>query len=165
RRLSGLWEFHALDESACRVTLTLDFEPTVRMLAPALAVGFQGLADRMVDDFVRVADRGERCASRWCGHGHGGTSCASWSLPPARRSPTRCAPRDSRTTRKASRPRYSGSRPRRTPRCRTGTAWSCCGRCWSTPRRPGGAGPAGACAEVARRRVPARGLLAVAGEV
>ena len=59
RRLSGLWEFHALDESACRVTLTLDFEPTVRMLAPALAIGFQGLADRMVDDFVRVADRGD----------------------------------------------------------------------------------------------------------
>ncbi len=57
RRLAGLWEFHALDESACRVTLTLDFEPRVRLLAPALAVGFQGLADRMVDDFVRVADR------------------------------------------------------------------------------------------------------------
>ncbi|MCE7031306.1 type II toxin-antitoxin system RatA family toxin [Lysobacter sp. GX 14042] len=56
RRLSGLWEFHALDESACRVTLTLNFEPTVRLLAPALAVGFQGLADRMVDDFIRVAD-------------------------------------------------------------------------------------------------------------
>lgn len=56
RRLSGLWEFHALDESACRVTLTLGFEPTVRLLGPALAVGFQGLADRMVDDFIRVAD-------------------------------------------------------------------------------------------------------------
>lgn len=56
RRLSGLWEFHALDESACRVTLTLDFEPTVRLLGPALAIGFQGLADRMVDDFIRVAD-------------------------------------------------------------------------------------------------------------
>lgn len=56
RRLSGLWEFHALDESACRVTLTLSFEPTVRLLGPALAVGFQGLADRMVDDFIRVAD-------------------------------------------------------------------------------------------------------------
>lgn len=57
RSLSGRWQFHALDESACKVTLTLDFEPKVRLLAPAMALGFQGLADRMVDDFVRVADR------------------------------------------------------------------------------------------------------------
>jgi ribosome-associated toxin RatA of RatAB toxin-antitoxin module len=56
RRLSGRWQFHALDESACKVTLTLEFEPLSRLLAPALALGFQGLADRMVDDFVRVAD-------------------------------------------------------------------------------------------------------------
>ncbi|NZA27574.1 type II toxin-antitoxin system RatA family toxin [Luteimonas sp. SJ-92] len=59
RRLDGRWEFHALDESACKVTLTLDFEPRSRLLAPAMALGFQGLADRMVDDFVRVADRGD----------------------------------------------------------------------------------------------------------
>ncbi len=59
RSLSGRWEFHALDESACKVTLTLDFEPAVKLLGPALAIGFQALADRMVDDFIRVADRGE----------------------------------------------------------------------------------------------------------
>ena len=57
--LGGRWEFHALDESACKVTLTLSFEPKVKLLGPAMAVGFQGLADRMVDDFVRVADRGD----------------------------------------------------------------------------------------------------------
>jgi ribosome-associated toxin RatA of RatAB toxin-antitoxin module len=57
RSLSGRWQFHALDESACKVTLTLEFEPAVRLLAPAMALGFQSLADRMVDDFVRVADR------------------------------------------------------------------------------------------------------------
>ena len=56
-RLEGRWEFHALDESSCRVTLTLDFEPVSRLLAPAMAIGFQGLADRMVDDFVKVAAR------------------------------------------------------------------------------------------------------------
>ena len=56
RSLTGRWQFHALDESACKVTLTLEFEPKVRLLAPAMALGFQGLADRMVDDFVRVAD-------------------------------------------------------------------------------------------------------------
>ncbi|MEN1956544.1 type II toxin-antitoxin system RatA family toxin [Luteimonas changyuni] len=58
RRLAGRWEFHALDESACKVTLQLDFEPRSRLLLPAMKLGLQGLADRMVDDFVRVADRG-----------------------------------------------------------------------------------------------------------
>jgi len=59
RRLRGRWSFHALDESACRVTLELEFEPTVRLLSGAFALGFQGLADRMVDDFVRAADRAD----------------------------------------------------------------------------------------------------------
>jgi ribosome-associated toxin RatA of RatAB toxin-antitoxin module len=59
KRLDGRWQFHALDECACKVTLTLDFEPQSRLLGPAMTLGFQGLADRMVDDFVRVADRGE----------------------------------------------------------------------------------------------------------
>ncbi|MEL1264578.1 type II toxin-antitoxin system RatA family toxin [Pseudoxanthomonas putridarboris] len=58
RKLHGQWDFHALDESACKVTLTLEFEPSSRLLAPAMALGFQSLADRMVDDFVRTADRG-----------------------------------------------------------------------------------------------------------
>ena len=57
RSLTGRWQFHSLDESACKVTLTLDFEPSVKLLGPAMALGFQALADRMVDDFVRVADR------------------------------------------------------------------------------------------------------------
>ncbi|NLA68608.1 MAG: type II toxin-antitoxin system RatA family toxin [Gammaproteobacteria bacterium] len=59
RKLEGRWEFHALDESACKVTLRLDFEPRSRLLVPALRLGLQGLADRMVDDFVRVADAGD----------------------------------------------------------------------------------------------------------
>ena len=58
KRLEGRWQFHALDESACKVSLSLDFEPESLLLAPALAIGMQGLADRMVDDFVRVADNG-----------------------------------------------------------------------------------------------------------
>ena len=60
RQLLGRWEFHALDESACKVMLRLDFEPQSRLLAPALAIGMQSLADRMVDDFVREADKGSR---------------------------------------------------------------------------------------------------------
>ncbi|GAB3384365.1 type II toxin-antitoxin system RatA family toxin [Lysobacter fragariae] len=63
RKLTGRWEFHALDESASKVTLTLDFEPTVKLLAPAMALGFQSLADRMVDDFVRVADSSEEAGA------------------------------------------------------------------------------------------------------
>ena len=59
RKLHGRWEFHALDESASKVTLTLEFDPSNRLLGPAIALGFQGLADRMVDDFVRVADQGD----------------------------------------------------------------------------------------------------------
>ncbi|MFN7182889.1 MAG: type II toxin-antitoxin system RatA family toxin [Thermomonas haemolytica] len=58
RHLRGRWEFHALDECACKVSLQLDFEPQNRLLGPALQLGMQGLADRMVDDFVREADRG-----------------------------------------------------------------------------------------------------------
>lgn len=58
KALSGRWEFHALDESACKVSLTLSFEAASRLLAPAMTLGLQGLADRMVDDFVRTADRG-----------------------------------------------------------------------------------------------------------
>ncbi len=56
KRLQGRWQFDALDESACKVSLQLDFESQNRLLAPALALGMQGLADRMVDDFVREAD-------------------------------------------------------------------------------------------------------------
>ena len=59
KRLTGRWQFHALDECACKVSLQLDFESQNRLLAPAFALGMQGLADRMVDDFVRQADRRE----------------------------------------------------------------------------------------------------------
>lgn len=57
RRLRGNWVFHALDESACKVSLSLDFEPQRAVMLPVLSLGLRGLADRMVDDFVRVADR------------------------------------------------------------------------------------------------------------
>ena len=59
RQLEGRWQFHVLDECACKVTLRLEFEPQNRLLGPALALGMQSLADRMVDDFVREADKGE----------------------------------------------------------------------------------------------------------
>ncbi len=55
--LHGRWTFTALDPSACKVSLLLEFEPRSRLMLPALTLGFQGLADRMVNDFVRVAER------------------------------------------------------------------------------------------------------------
>ncbi len=57
KRLQGQWTFHGFNEHASKVSLMLDFEPASRLLGPALALGFQSLADRMVNDFVRVADR------------------------------------------------------------------------------------------------------------
>ena len=36
----------------------LDVDYAGRLAAPALRLGFRNLADRMVDDFVREADRG-----------------------------------------------------------------------------------------------------------
>ena len=59
RQLRGAWVFHALSEDACKVSLTLGFEVAGKLVGSALALGFQGLADRMVDDFCRLADRVE----------------------------------------------------------------------------------------------------------
>lgn len=58
KRFSGHWHFHSLAEDACKVSLTLEFETAGKLIGSALAVGFQGLADRMVDDFCREADKG-----------------------------------------------------------------------------------------------------------
>jgi ribosome-associated toxin RatA of RatAB toxin-antitoxin module len=55
RALSGGWAFRALGDAGCKVGLVLDFEVAGRWVGSALALGFQGLADRMVDDFVREA--------------------------------------------------------------------------------------------------------------
>jgi len=55
RSLSGGWTFRALGDSGCRIGLELEFEVSSRYLGTALASGFQGLADRMVEDFVRAA--------------------------------------------------------------------------------------------------------------
>lgn len=55
KRLSGVWSFVALSEQGCKVSLELEFEMVSGLVGSALALGFQALADRMVDDFVRVA--------------------------------------------------------------------------------------------------------------
>ena len=55
----GQWCFQSLAEDACKVSLTLDFQVASRLIASAMAIGFQGLADKMVDDFCREADGNE----------------------------------------------------------------------------------------------------------
>lgn len=57
RSLAGVWRFTALGEVGCKVALELDFDYAGKLAAPALRLGFQGLADRMVDDFCREAAR------------------------------------------------------------------------------------------------------------
>jgi ribosome-associated toxin RatA of RatAB toxin-antitoxin module len=57
RALSGSWQFTPLGEEGCKISLAMDFEYSGSLLGPALRLGFQGLADRMVDEFVRVAYR------------------------------------------------------------------------------------------------------------
>ncbi|HRQ63812.1 MAG TPA: type II toxin-antitoxin system RatA family toxin [Xanthomonadaceae bacterium] len=57
RHLRGEWRFDPLGEAGTRVGLTLDFEFAGRLVGSALARGFQGTANRMVDDFCRAARR------------------------------------------------------------------------------------------------------------
>jgi ribosome-associated toxin RatA of RatAB toxin-antitoxin module len=52
--LEGLWAFQPLGEDVCKVSLALDFEYT-GLGASALRLGFQALANRMVDDFSKAA--------------------------------------------------------------------------------------------------------------
>ncbi len=55
QRFSGVWTFDALGHTGCRVGLRLEFEMAGKLLGSALALGFTGFADRLVDDFCRVA--------------------------------------------------------------------------------------------------------------
>lgn len=55
RAFRGEWRFAALGDAGCRASLMLDFEFAGSLVGSALALGFQGLADRMVDDFSKAA--------------------------------------------------------------------------------------------------------------
>jgi ribosome-associated toxin RatA of RatAB toxin-antitoxin module len=56
RALHGVWTFTALGEAGCKVALALDFDYS-GFMGPVLRAGFQKVADRMVDEFCREADR------------------------------------------------------------------------------------------------------------
>jgi ribosome-associated toxin RatA of RatAB toxin-antitoxin module len=55
RALEGEWTFSALGEDGCKIALALDFDYSGRLGGAALRLGFQGLANRMVDDFCSAA--------------------------------------------------------------------------------------------------------------
>jgi ribosome-associated toxin RatA of RatAB toxin-antitoxin module len=56
RQLRGAWVFTALG-GGCKVALELDFDYAGKLLAPVMRAGFEKLADRMVDEFGREAER------------------------------------------------------------------------------------------------------------
>ncbi|MCB1636449.1 MAG: type II toxin-antitoxin system RatA family toxin, partial [Xanthomonadales bacterium] len=55
-RLSGSWGFRALGDG-CKVALDLNFDYRAGLLDGAFRLGFERLANQLVDDFVRVARR------------------------------------------------------------------------------------------------------------
>lgn len=57
RSLDGVWDFIALGDAGSKIAFALDFEYSGRLGGGALKLGFQGLANRMVDDFCREAER------------------------------------------------------------------------------------------------------------
>lgn len=57
RDFGGGWHFQPLGAEACKVALSLHFETAGKLVGSALAAGFRGLADHLVDDFCREARR------------------------------------------------------------------------------------------------------------
>ena len=55
RRFHGEWRFVPLGEHACRIEFTLQYEFSSRTLGRLLAPLFDGIADSMVEAFVRRA--------------------------------------------------------------------------------------------------------------
>ena len=57
RQLSGEWRFEALGGEGSKVTLSLDFDFSSKMLSSAFRRGFTHIADRLVAEFCRRADQ------------------------------------------------------------------------------------------------------------
>jgi ribosome-associated toxin RatA of RatAB toxin-antitoxin module len=55
RRFTGEWRFVPLGDKACRIEFELEYEFASRTLGKVLAPLFDGIADSMVDAFVRRA--------------------------------------------------------------------------------------------------------------
>jgi ribosome-associated toxin RatA of RatAB toxin-antitoxin module len=57
QNLSGEWQFSALGQMGCKVTLNLSFEFSHSALSTAFRRGFARVADKLVYDFSRRADQ------------------------------------------------------------------------------------------------------------
>lgn len=55
-RLKGCWRFHSLDERACKVQLTLEFEFTGTLARMAFGTVFNQAANTLVDAFCKRAN-------------------------------------------------------------------------------------------------------------
>ncbi len=60
RRFEGRWRFVALAPDACRIEFSLQYEFSSRVLGKVLSPLFDGIADSMVEAFVRRAREGKR---------------------------------------------------------------------------------------------------------
>ncbi len=56
RSLSGEWQFQALGEQGCKITLRLDFDFRRGLVSAAFQRGFARIADHMVQEFCQRAD-------------------------------------------------------------------------------------------------------------
>ncbi|MGN2672398.1 SRPBCC family protein [Aliivibrio fischeri] len=61
KSLTGGWHFMALDETACKVELTLDFEFSNALVAMAFGKVFQELTNNMVNSFTQRAKQVYDC--------------------------------------------------------------------------------------------------------
>lgn len=57
KNLQGEWRFQPLGEDGCKISLALDFEMSAGPMASLFGKGFGKIADRLVDDFCKRADK------------------------------------------------------------------------------------------------------------
>ena len=55
KKLQGFWRFEALDESACKISLDLEFEFSNRLVAMTVGRVFNDIAGQLVDSFSQRA--------------------------------------------------------------------------------------------------------------
>lgn len=55
RHLDGVWQFQALQENACKISLDMDFEFSSKLVSMALTPVFSQIANSMVDSFCTRA--------------------------------------------------------------------------------------------------------------
>jgi len=56
RHLRGEWRFEPIGDAGSKISLTLDFDFSNRLLSSAFRRGFAHVADRLVQDFCQRAD-------------------------------------------------------------------------------------------------------------